>query len=100
MPPLLLADDDDDCPSVSMTWAGGSGETILHRPTGARMSPESGIEVEGQTYSLRKDDIEIVKKLGQGAGGVVSLAVYKPTGARIAVKAMRVNTKELKQQML
>lgn len=102
MPPkfALAFDDDDDCPSVSMTWKEGAGGTIFHAPSGAKMSPDSGIEVDGKNYQLNKADLQIEKRLGQGAGGVVSLAVHKPTGQKLAVKTMKVGTKELKVQML
>jgi len=101
MPPKfgLILDDDEDCPSVSMTWKEGAGGTICHS-SGAKMSPDSGIEVDGKTYQLNKSDLQIEKRLGQGAGGVVSLATHKPTGQKLAVKQMKVGTKELKVQML
>merc|ERR1711972_1007886 len=47
-------------------------------------------------------DIELDRDatLGTGASGVVQAGVHKPTGMRVAVKTVRVDNKEKREQML
>jgi len=103
MPMLMLPDDFDTDASVSLTWSVDSSTgTIRHKPTGLKVSPDTGIEVDGHEYRLSPQDIELDQNaaLGCGAGGVVQAALHKPTGMRVAVKTVKVDNKEKRDQML
>lgn len=98
--PLLL-DDLEDTLQISGTWVTDPTGTIRHVPTGARFSEERGISVEGQTYTLTPADIELDEgRIGSGAGGVVQRGIIKKTGQRVAVKGIRIEAKEKKEQLL
>lgn len=100
MPPLLVDDWDDQ--SVSMTWEVDADGTLKHNPSGMRVSPDRGVEVDGQEYRLSPHDIELDRNntLGSGSSGVVQAGVHKPTGMRVAVKTVKVDNKEKREQML
>lgn len=67
-----------------------------------RVSPDRGVEVDGQEYRLSSHDIELDPDttLGSGASGVVQAGIHKPTGMRVAVKTVKVDNKEKREQML
>merc|ERR1719473_600708 len=67
-----------------------------------RVSPETGIELDGHEYRLGPEDIELDRNqtLGHGAGGMVQLAVHKPTGSKLAIKTVKVDNKAKREQML
>lgn len=98
----LLVDDIDTDMSVSMTWQVGEDGTLQHNPTGMRVSPDRGVEVDGRTYRLSAQDIDLDKdgSLGVGTCGVVRSGVHKPTGMRVAIKTVKVDRKEKREQML
>jgi len=98
----LLADDFDADQSVSMTWSVDENGTLRHNPTGMKVSPDTGIEVDGHEYSLSPQDIELDPdaRLGAGTMGVVQAGVHKPTGVRVAIKQVKVDNKEKREQML
>jgi len=102
MPALALPDDFDMDQSVSMTWSVGSNGTLRHNPSGMRVTPDCGIEVDGNSYRISPTDIEVEdgEMLGSGAGGVVQAGVHKPTGMRVAIKRVKVDAKNKRQQML
>lgn len=66
------------------------------------MSPDKGVVLDGQEYRLSPADIELDRSctLGTGAGGVVQAGVHKPTGMRVAIKTVKVDRKEKREQML
>jgi serine/threonine protein kinase len=67
-----------------------------------KVSPDTGIEVDGHEYRLSPHDIELDRDamLGTGASGVVQAGVHKPTGMRVAVKTVKVDNREKREQML
>lgn len=100
--PLLLEEDDDADLSVSMTWSVDEDGTLRHNPSGMSVSPDRGVEVDGREYRLSPHDIELDKDhtLGSGSMGVVQAGVHKPTGMRVAIKTVKVDNKEKREQML
>jgi len=98
----LLIDDIDADHSVSMTWEVDANGTLRHNPSGMQVSPDRGVEVDGQAYRLSPHDIELDSDtlLGSGASGVVQAGYHKPTGVRVAVKTVKVDNKEKREQML
>lgn len=103
MPPKfsLVVEEEDDCMTVtSKVWEEKITGTICHNPSGMKISPETGISLEGKSYSLKKSDLKMEKRLGQGAGGVVQLATHIPSGDKLAVKQMRVGNDQFKEQVL
>ena len=85
-----------------MTWNVGADGTIEHKPTGFRISHDSGVQMDGEEYRLNPADIEIdeEKTLGHGAGGIVQRGIHKPTGTLIAIKTIKVDQKPKKEQLL
>jgi serine/threonine protein kinase len=105
MPPPGLAgfqlDDVDQENSVSMTWSIDPTGTLRHKKTGTKISPETGITVDGQEYSLCAEDLDFEEKhLGAGAGGVVMKATIKKTGEKVAVKTIKADDAAKRQQLL
>jgi serine/threonine protein kinase len=102
MPGPILIDDFDAEASVSMTWDWDANGTLRHRDSGLRVSPDHGIEVDGHEYRLSPADIEVERDepLGHGTGGVVQAGIHKPTGTRVAIKTVKVDSKAKKEQML
>lgn len=100
MPPLLIDEDADQ--SVTGTWCWGQDGTLRHIPTGMEVSPDRGVEVDGQAYRLDPHDIEMEHgaMLGAGCSGIVEAGVHKPTGMRVAVKTVKVDKREKREQML
>jgi serine/threonine protein kinase len=98
----MLCDDFDTDLSVSMTWSVDETGTLRHKPTGMKVSPDTGIEVDGHEYRLSPQEIELDRDatLGTGASGVVQAGVHKPTGMRVAVKTVKVDNREKREQML
>mmetsp|Transcript_68743 Transcript_68743/g.109081 ORF Transcript_68743/g.109081 Transcript_68743/m.109081 type:complete len:338 (+) Transcript_68743:86-1099(+) len=99
---LTLGDDFDTDASVSLTWSVDEHGTMRHKPTGMKVSPDTGIEVDGHEYRLSPHDIQLDRDtmLGTGASGVVQAGVHKPTGMRVAVKTVKVDNREKREQML
>lgn len=98
----MLCDDFDTDASVSMTWSVDETGTLRHKPTGMKVSPDTGIEVDGHEYRLSPQDIELDRDvtLGTGASGVVQPGVHKPTGMHVAVKTVRVDNREKRDAMM
>lgn len=100
MPKLLMEEFDAD-ESVTGTWEVDCNGTLKHRPSGMRVSPDDGILMDGRAYALSPQDIEMDDgTLGSGAGGVVQAGVHKPTGTRVAVKTVKVDSRAKREQML
>ncbi|CAK9079342.1 unnamed protein product [Durusdinium trenchii] len=97
--PLLEIDEEL---SVSLTWSVDEDGTLRHNPSGMRVSPDKGVVLDGQEYRLSPQDIDLDRSctLGTGAGGVVQAGVHKPTGMRVAIKTVKVDHKEKREQML
>mmetsp|Transcript_91647 Transcript_91647/g.205211 ORF Transcript_91647/g.205211 Transcript_91647/m.205211 type:complete len:319 (-) Transcript_91647:83-1039(-) len=85
-----------------MTWEVDADGALRHNPSGMRVSPDRGVEVDGQVYQLSPHDIDLDPDttLGSGASGVVQAAIHKPTGMRVAVKTVKVDNKDKREQML
>lgn len=100
MPPLLIDEDADQ--TISGTWNWGEDGTLRHNPTGMMVSPDRGVEVDGRTYRLDPHDIDMDHDgtLGAGCSGIVESGVHKPTGMRVAVKTVKVDKKEKRENML
>lgn len=100
MPPLLVDEDPDQ--TVSMTWCIDEDGTMRHNPSGLQVSPDRGVEVDGQAYRLDPRDIEMDRDgmLGSGSCGVVEAGVHKPSGMRVAVKTVKVDNRDKREQML
>mmetsp|Transcript_56013 Transcript_56013/g.126386 ORF Transcript_56013/g.126386 Transcript_56013/m.126386 type:complete len:333 (+) Transcript_56013:122-1120(+) len=98
----LLIDDFDADNSVSMTWEVDADGALRHNPTGMRVSPDKGVECDGMEYRLSPQDIELEADatLGTGSCGIVQAGIHKPTGMRVAVKTVKVDNKEKREQML
>eukprot|EP00929_Paragymnodinium_shiwhaense_P006941 TRINITY_DN1108_c0_g1_i1.p1 TRINITY_DN1108_c0_g1~~TRINITY_DN1108_c0_g1_i1.p1 ORF type:complete len:441 (-),score=114.39 TRINITY_DN1108_c0_g1_i1:258-1580(-) len=98
----LLIDDLDDSQTVAMTWIVDDDGSLRHNPTGMRVSPDSGVEVGGKYYQLSAKDIELDRDqtLGTGSCGIVQAGVHKPTGMRVAVKKVKVDNRDKRNQML
>eukprot|EP00439_Symbiodinium_sp_Y106_P013596 s7427_g1.t4 len=99
--PMPLLEVDEDL-SVSLTWSVDEDGTLRHNPSGMRVSPDKGVVVDGREYKLSPQDIDLDRDctLGTGAGGVVQAGVHKPTGMRVAIKTVKVDNKEKREQML
>lgn len=99
--PFLLDDDDDEL-EESATWQVEEDGTLKHTPSGMMVSPDSGVVLNGAEYKICASDLEFDGDsiLGSGACGVVQAAVHKPTGKRVAVKTVKVDNKEKREQML
>jgi len=100
--PLLAFDDEDMTMSISMTWSVEQDGTLRHNPSGMRVSPDKGVQLDGREYRLSPHDIDLDRDhtLGTGSAGVVQAGVHKPTGMRVAVKTVKVDNKEKREQML
>jgi len=98
---LDLDEECDEDASVSMTWSIDPSGTMRHKPTGIKMSEETGITVGGTEYILRPSDIQVEgDPLGAGACGVVNKGVIKSTGLLVAVKTVKVDEKAKREQLL
>jgi len=91
----------DDNPFLSKSWSADAAG-LCHKPTGLQISRDKGICIDGQTWTLAPSELEIVDNgtLGSGAGGSVQLALHKPSGAHVAIKIVRVESKDKRDQML
>mmetsp|Transcript_103747 Transcript_103747/g.274291 ORF Transcript_103747/g.274291 Transcript_103747/m.274291 type:complete len:335 (-) Transcript_103747:106-1110(-) len=100
--PLLIDEDVDDEASISATWCVDEDGALRHNPSGMRVSPDRGVECDGQEYRLSPQDIEqdADSALGTGCQGVVQAGIHKPTGMRVAIKTVKVDNKEKRTQML
>lgn len=100
--PLLIEEEVDDEASVSMTWCVDEDGALRHNPSGMRVSPDRGVEFDGQEYRLSPHDIEQDPEsaLGAGSQGVVQAGIHKPTGMRVAIKTVKVDNREKRMQML
>mmetsp|Transcript_40154 Transcript_40154/g.54545 ORF Transcript_40154/g.54545 Transcript_40154/m.54545 type:complete len:333 (+) Transcript_40154:124-1122(+) len=98
----LQLDDIDDEMSVSLLWSVGPNGTLRHKPTGMKVSPDDGISFEGREYKLSAEDIEpeAGSHLGAGACGVVSKGTIKLTGQPVAIKHVKVDDKDKREQLL
>jgi len=99
--PLLLEDEDTD-QTVSMTWCFDEDGTLRHNPSGMQVSPDRGVEVDGNVYRLDPRDIEMDQDgmLGSGSCGIVEAGIHKPTGMRVAVKTVKIDNRAKREQML
>lgn len=84
----------------SMSWVENPSGTIVHKG-GTALSENTGITVEGHTYELKIEDIELDDAaIGSGACGQVSKGVIKASGIPIAVKKIKIDDKEKKKMLL
>lgn len=100
---MLEPDDVDYEMSISMTWSiNEETGTMHHRPTGTRISSDLGVSCEGREYKLTLNDIELDSDscLGAGACGVVYRGVIKTTGTPVAVKTVKVDDRQKRDQLL
>lgn len=97
----MLIEEEDPDQSVSMTWCFGEDGTLRHNPTGMQVSSQ-GVELDGCAYRMSPKDIDMDpdKSLGAGTGGFVQAGVHKPTGMRVAVKTVKVDKREKREQIL
>eukprot|EP00929_Paragymnodinium_shiwhaense_P006942 TRINITY_DN1108_c0_g2_i1.p1 TRINITY_DN1108_c0_g2~~TRINITY_DN1108_c0_g2_i1.p1 ORF type:complete len:373 (-),score=41.08 TRINITY_DN1108_c0_g2_i1:117-1118(-) len=100
--PMLCMDDLEESLVGSGSWITDPTGTIRHVKTGARFSENSGITVEGQEYTLTPNDIEldVGAALGAGACGVVQKGVIRQTGQPVAIKGIKIDDKNKKEQLL
>lgn len=89
----------------SVSWVTDPSGTIRHLPTGAKFSEKNGISVEGTSYTLTPADIELETdsksgRLGAGACGVVQKGRIISTGQMVAIKGIKIDAKEMKEQLL
>merc|ERR1739848_253418 len=86
-----------------MTWSCSQNGTLKHEPTGLKIGTESGIELDGHRFSLTSKDIEIsqAELLGSRCSSTsVCLAIHKPAGQKVAVPALKVDSKEQRKDLL
>jgi len=103
MPPFLQMDDLEESFTGSGSWVTDPTGTIRHVTTGTRFSEESGITVDGQEYTLTPNDIELCGEggtLGSGACGVVRKGFIKKTGQPVAIKGIKIEAKDKKEQLM
>jgi serine/threonine protein kinase len=99
--PLLSLDDVEDTFTVSGEWITDPSGTIRQRDGAIKVSESKGIEVDGQVVTLTPSEIELeAGSIGSGASGVVQKGTIIRTGHRVAVKGIRVDSNEKKQQLL
>eukprot|EP00747_Dinoflagellata_sp_TGD_P167761 gnl/TRDRNA2_/TRDRNA2_192815_c0_seq1.p1 gnl/TRDRNA2_/TRDRNA2_192815_c0~~gnl/TRDRNA2_/TRDRNA2_192815_c0_seq1.p1 ORF type:complete len:356 (+),score=71.79 gnl/TRDRNA2_/TRDRNA2_192815_c0_seq1:67-1134(+) len=101
--PMLIEELIDDEQSVSMTWSVDFNGTLRHKPSGIKVSPDTGIECDGHacnTFSPKDIEMDAEANLGVGSGGVVKAGMHRPSGTRVAVKAVKVDNREKREQML
>mmetsp|Transcript_40449 Transcript_40449/g.116275 ORF Transcript_40449/g.116275 Transcript_40449/m.116275 type:complete len:334 (+) Transcript_40449:72-1073(+) len=100
MPPLLIDEDEDH--SVSMTWCIDDDGTVRHNPSGLEVTRDRGVQVDGHAYRLdpREISVESNSMLGMGSCGVVEKGVHTPTGIRVAIKTIKADKKEKREQLL
>eukprot|EP00931_Biecheleriopsis_adriatica_P090978 TRINITY_DN64889_c0_g1_i1.p1 TRINITY_DN64889_c0_g1~~TRINITY_DN64889_c0_g1_i1.p1 ORF type:complete len:342 (-),score=87.07 TRINITY_DN64889_c0_g1_i1:31-1056(-) len=77
------------------SWAVGQDGSLRHCATGI-MIGESGL----RDIDVSEIEVDQTNLLGRGAGGVVCRAVHKPSGMPLAVKVVRVEIKEKRDQLL
>lgn len=95
--------DNDTQPQNTREWSEDYFGTMVHKPTGIRVSPEKGIHVDGVDYRLSAEDVEVLdgRLLGSGASGVVHEGRLKATGAPVAVKTLKAGAdSETREQLL
>mmetsp|Transcript_29887 Transcript_29887/g.65193 ORF Transcript_29887/g.65193 Transcript_29887/m.65193 type:complete len:344 (-) Transcript_29887:250-1281(-) len=104
-PPCLLELDDfeeqEDIPSPPPTWSVDSDGTMRHVASGTEVSTDRGIIFKGHDYHLSPEDITICNsQLGVGSGGSVQMGVIKQGGSCVAVKTIRMHSKEKRNEFL
>lgn len=89
-------------PSPTREWSEDHFGTMLHKPTGLRVSPEKGIQVDGVDYRLSPEDVEISDGaiLGCGASGVVREGRLKSSGLQVAIKTLKVGADKVKREQM
>lgn len=97
----MLEEPDDD-QWASTTWEFDADGALTHHPSGMKVSPDRGVEVDGHECRMSPSDIEMAgaQSLGAGSCGVVRAGLHKPTGMLVAVKSVNVDSREKRQQML
>eukprot|EP00747_Dinoflagellata_sp_TGD_P166209 gnl/TRDRNA2_/TRDRNA2_188643_c0_seq1.p1 gnl/TRDRNA2_/TRDRNA2_188643_c0~~gnl/TRDRNA2_/TRDRNA2_188643_c0_seq1.p1 ORF type:complete len:333 (+),score=78.76 gnl/TRDRNA2_/TRDRNA2_188643_c0_seq1:88-1086(+) len=101
MPPKFVLDDTEDNSMTSATWSISADGSMRHKRTDVHISPEEGISVEGHEWRINEDDIELENEhLGQGAGGVVTKGRLRTTGEAVALKTIKVDEKQKREQLL
>ena len=75
-------------------------------PDGSLCPQTSGLQIDyssmsgGFALDPRDIEVEVDSVLGRGAGGIVSRAVHKPTGTRLAIKQVQLYDKDKREQLM
>ncbi|CAK0815452.1 unnamed protein product [Prorocentrum cordatum] len=87
---------------VNESWAVSEEGTLRHRVTGIHISEHGLQDGKNVLDSINPEDIEVdqLKMLGRGAGGIVAKGLYRPTGQILAVKVVRVEDKAKRSQLI
>mmetsp|Transcript_115232 Transcript_115232/g.298774 ORF Transcript_115232/g.298774 Transcript_115232/m.298774 type:complete len:733 (-) Transcript_115232:42-2240(-) len=95
-------EDCDDEASVSMTWTVDADGNVHNQRSGFHMSTEGDVTYGERQYKLSPEDIDFDagSKIGSGAGGVVSRGILKKTGELVAVKTIRIDSDDKRDQLL
>lgn len=98
----LVLDDFEGSFKGKSSWVMEPTGTIRHLPTDSAFSERDGIKVEGEAYTLCQDDIELDNdsSLGFGMCGTVRKGMIKATKQPIALKGIRIESREKKEQLL
>ncbi|KRX09484.1 Protein kinase-like domain [Pseudocohnilembus persalinus] len=100
---LDTLDEENNLSSFSVSIIIDNGEVRF--PTLDLKFDNQGVKKEGTDRSsvfvqIRAQDIILKEFLGQGIGGYVQKAIYKPENIIIAVKTVNINNKDQRHQML
>lgn len=74
---------------------------MTHKHSGIRVSPTNGIKCDGHQFTLKANDITLDDvPLGRGSSGAVWRGSVKSTGMPVAVKTVRVDSKDDRKLLL
>ncbi|KAF4661000.1 mitogen-activated protein kinase kinase [Perkinsus olseni] len=100
--PLLLLEDTVVDQTISGTWSIADDGTLCHKQTGISIG-QKGLKDGHREFSIDPEDIEVDDDdciLGRGACGIVTKAVHKQSGTWLAIKAVRVEDKDKRAQLM
>ncbi|CEM34871.1 unnamed protein product [Vitrella brassicaformis CCMP3155] len=85
----------------SFSWAVDAQGNLQHRDTGVKLGRE-GIEVEGEEFAVRRDELEFDPNnvIGRGASGAVIKAFHKPRNEWVALKEIKIEDRGKRHQLL